>query len=79
MKVKTKVIAIRIPEPMYQWIIDLSRDMSSKNHRVTPSNLVRLMIEYFLMAYSLGEFKKPLTQVRKEFLDFLSSFEKTKT
>ena len=76
-KMKTRVISVRLPEPIYELIIQLSMQMSS-DYKTTPSNLVRMMIEYFLMAYSLGELKKPLVEVRKEFVEYLKSISEEK-
>lgn len=74
-KNRTRVISVRLPEPIYNLITQLSMQMSS-DYKTSPSNLVRMMIEYFLMSYTLGEYKKPMVQIRKEFITYLKSITK---
>jgi hypothetical protein len=76
-KPKTKVIATRVGEPMYNFLGQIVKEMNQTNNsNLTRGDLLRLIIEYFFMAYSLGDFKKPLPELRKEFKDWLNSLSK---
>ncbi|MFQ6055179.1 MAG: hypothetical protein ACE5KE_00300 [Methanosarcinales archaeon] len=62
-KPKSKRIIIRVNEPMYNFLKDIA-----KEGNMTMSEMLRAVIEYFYVGYLLGEWKKPLKELRKDFL-----------
>jgi hypothetical protein len=64
MKQKTKVLRIRVTESMY----DFLQDISSSNN-VPMSEMIRKIIDYFFIGHLMGEFKKSLPELRKEFME----------
>lgn len=75
-KQKSRVISVRINENLYNFLRDVSKEMSSTK-QLTINDLLKSIIEYFFLAYSLGDFKKPLPQLRSEFRKFLKSLSKS--
>jgi cell shape-determining protein MreC len=72
-KTRTKVLRIRVTLPLYNFLNDLSKELKEFDKNYTLSELVRNVLEYFFISYSLGELKKPLPQLRKEFNKWLKS------
>jgi len=74
-KPKTIVVGVRLPETEYQFLRDIANEMS-KEYEVTVSQLAKMMIDYFIMAFSLGELKTPLKTLRRRFADLLQKVTK---
>ena len=72
-KTETVVFAVRVPKSLHLYLSRIAKMMGLK-----PSELGRLIFEYFLIAYTLGEWTKPLSKLRKELSDFLESNQKKK-
>jgi len=67
MKIKNKKIIFRVDEVLYSFIHDIATENDT-----TVSDLCRKILEYFFIGYLIGEFKKPLKELRE---DFLKKFE----
>jgi 16S rRNA U516 pseudouridylate synthase RsuA-like enzyme len=64
----TKTIKFRVHEGMYNFLKEIC-----KQNGIEMSELLRSIIQYFFIAYTLGELKKPLSQLRKEFNEWLKT------
>lgn len=74
---KTIVVGVRLPEAEYYFLKAIADDMS-KYYEVSVSQLAKMMIDYFLMAFSIGELKKPMKEVRERFLQVLEELNPNK-
>jgi len=74
MRSKTKVIGVRLSIGKYRLLQDILNEINRgrMEHKITMSELIKNIIDYFFMAYTLGEFRKTLPELRKEFIEFLS-------
>lgn len=74
-KPKSASVRFRTTLPRKKFLEDLVKEINKRrvnqNEKITLSDLLDSMVQYFLIAYTLGEFKKPLTQLRAEFDSFL--------
>jgi len=70
---KVKTIHIRLEEPLYNFI-----KKYAIYNRMNVSELVRSMIIYFFMAYTLGEIKTPLSELKKIFMSRAEELEPKK-
>lgn len=79
---RTVIIKFRCPKRIAKFLENLTvevRKHTGYNPReFTISHLLRMITEYFFMAYTLGQWKKPLPELRKEFMSFLRGFKKPK-
>ena len=60
---KSKLIAIRVDESMYKFLREISDRTGVRN----VSEIVRKVLEYFFLSYSLDRIKEPITKLREEF------------
>jgi len=67
MKTKTKKIIFRTDEVLYDFLHEIAHE-----NNTTISDLCRKILEYFFIGYLIGEFKKPLKELKE---DFLKKFE----
>lgn len=74
---KTRFIGIRIEEQLYKFMNSVVIELKKYDSNFSMSDLVRNIIYYFFMAYTLGEWNKTLPELRKEFKDFISSIHKS--
>jgi len=63
MKLKTKKIIFRVDEVLYGFI----HDIANKNNTTT-SEMIRKILEYFFIGYMIGEFKRPLKELKNKFM-----------
>lgn len=76
-KSKSKVLRIRVSDQMYKFLSNTVKEMNKfGNPQLTLSDLIRSIMEYFLISYTIGEWNKPLSQLRKEFKSYLASVTK---
>jgi len=61
---KSKIIVVRLDESLHNFIKRYAR-----YNNMTSSELIRNMIVYFFMAYTLGEIKTPQEELAKKFLE----------
>ena len=73
MKTATKIIKFRVNEGMHKFLKDLCKDSG-----IEMSELLRNIVSYFFMSYTLGDWKKPLPELRKEFMGYLNSLNSAK-
>jgi len=66
---KTRVLRIRVDEGTYQFLKNITREINKINgdQNFTISSLIRNIINYFFLAYSLNEIKTPLRDLIKKF------------
>ena len=66
---KSKVLRIRVDEGTYQFLKNITREINKVNNsqNFTISSLIRNIINYFFLAYSLNEIKTPLRDLIKKF------------
>ena len=66
---KSKVLRIRVDEGTYQFLKSITREINKVNNsqNFTISSLIRNIINYFFLAYSLNEIKTPLKDLIKRF------------
>jgi hypothetical protein len=77
-KPKTRTISTRVREPLYEFLVGITKELSkATGSRITLGDLLRNIIEYFFLAYTLGSWTKPLPELRKEFRDFLNTLSKS--
>ena len=73
-KPKTRVVSVRINESLYRLLRQVANELNKMSGNPTAfgvGDVIRLMVQYCGIMYCLGEWKKPLSQARKEFLEFL--------
>jgi hypothetical protein len=71
---KTRIIRFRLEDTMYNYIRDLVTEMRKHDQRWNISEFLRMVIGYFLMAYILGELKKPYWKIREEFVNYAGTY-----
>ena len=65
---KSKVIRIRVDEGTYTFLKNITKEINKVNNQnFTISSLIRNIINYFFLAYSLNEIKTPLKELIKKF------------
>jgi len=66
---KSKVLRIRVDEGTYQFLKNITKEINKVNNsqNFTISSLIRNIINYFFLAYSLNEIKTPLRDLIKKF------------
>lgn len=66
---KTKIIRLRVDEDTYNFLKFVTREINKVNssQSFTISSLIRNIINYFFLAYSLNEIKTPLKDLIKKF------------
>jgi len=65
---KSKVLRIRVDEGTYQFLKNITKEINKVNRQnFTISSLIRNIINYFFLAYSLNEIKTPLRDLIKKF------------
>ena len=65
---KSKVLRIRVDEGTYQFLKNITKEINKVNRQnFTISSLIRNIINYFFLAYSLNEIKTPLKDLIKRF------------
>jgi len=70
---KSKVIRFRVNPQMDSYLKDLTNEMKALNPDWNKSELIRCIIQYFMMAQMMGQISKPFEQVKKDFNEFLST------
>lgn len=68
--VKSKIIKFRVHESLYSFLKEICN-----TNRMEMSELLRSIVQYFFIAYTLGEIKKTLPELRKEFNEWLKTKE----
>lgn len=63
MKPKTKKIIFRVDEVLYSFIHDIANE-----NNITTSEMLRKILEYFFVGYLIGEFKRPLKELKNKFM-----------
>lgn len=77
---KEAYLRFRTTSVRKKFLRDLVKEMNTgrnSNERITLSDLLDSMVQYFMMAYTLGKWKQPLPELRKEFVSFLNDFSKS--
>lgn len=80
-KPKSAYIRFRTTKARERFLKLLVKEMNinrNSDEKITLSDLVDSIIQYFMMSYTLGEFRKPLPEIRKEFISFMEGFNKKK-
>ena len=67
---KDKSITFRVDKDLF----DFLGTFTKKNGFKYKSHLIRKILEYFYMAYSVGDIKKPYDKLEKQFLDMVENF-----
>jgi len=82
MQRKSKIISVRVNPALYEFLKRITdernKGITDFNNRYTIGDTVRHIIQHFSMSYILGEYKKPLSELRREFISFLDSLEEAK-
>lgn len=81
MKPKTAYIRFRTTLPRKKFLDDLVKAMNNgklnQNEIITLSELLDAMVQYFMIQYLMGDYNKPLPELRDEFLKFLSDTQRS--
>jgi len=76
-KRNTKIVSMRVSVALYDLLASVTRELNklanTKNvsDRLSVGDTARMMVQYFVMMYTLGQWSKPLNEVRKQFVEFL--------